>query len=319
MINWRQLEHWQVLPLMLAVLAGLLAGRAIPETVNPWSDAIWPLLAALLFTGFLHLDLRGWRRNLVDRRFLGLLALLNFLLLPGLTGLVLMLAPDSTPLRFAMALVLLAPCTDWFLGFNLLGRGNPERATAAIPILLGGQVLAIPLWLTLFFGPGELQDFGLERFAAVFIGLFLIPLALALAARQIGHRLPVIEPVINGLKRGGPILLFMPVIFLVVATELAVLDGRLMRQLSPLIPLLLLWIGLGLTLAWLLGRLGRLAIAARRTLLFNAASRNSFVVLPFALALPAGAEIAAAVIILQAMVELGVLSVLTGVVPRIIR
>jgi len=317
-LNWRNIERWQVVPLLMAALAGLGLGLAAPETSDGLALAVWPALGALLFTVFLSLDWQGWRRTLVDRRFLGAVALLNFLLLPLLTGLVLLLLPADPVIQFAVVLVLLAPCTDWFLSFNLLGRGNPERATAAIPFLLAGQVMAIPLWMSLYLGPGELQAFGPERFLAVFIGLFLIPLALALLTRQISSRLRLLSPMVDGLRR-APLALLILVVFLVAATQLAGVLGQDMGRMLPVIPLFIAWLLLALLLAYALGKIMDFAVPARRTLLFNAASRNSFVVLPFALALPRGAELAAGVIMLQALIELMVLILLTWLVPKWIR
>jgi ACR3 family arsenite efflux pump ArsB len=63
----------------------------------------------------------------------------------------------------------------------------------------------------------------------------------------------------------------------------------------------------------------RLDTAAARTVVFSAGTRNSFVVLPLALALPAGREIAVAVIVLQSVVELfGMLFYLRWVPRRLL-
>jgi ACR3 family arsenite efflux pump ArsB len=65
-----------------------------------------------------------------------------------------------------------------------------------------------------------------------------------------------------------------------------------------------------------LARLFGLEPAAGRTLAYGFGTRNSFVVLPFALALPAGWEASALVIVLQSLVELlGMLLYLRGL-PR---
>jgi ACR3 family arsenite efflux pump ArsB len=50
-----------------------------------------------------------------------------------------------------------------------------------------------------------------------------------------------------------------------------------------------------------------LGVKEQRTVIFSAGTGNSFVVLPLALALPAGWELTAAVIVLQSLVELGAL------------
>ncbi|MCP1727755.1 ACR3 family arsenite efflux pump ArsB [Natronospira proteinivora] len=317
-LSWRNLERWQLIPLLLAALAGLATGHWQTALVAGWQVAIWPLLGALLFTVFLNLDLRGWQRALVDRRFLSAVALMNFGILPLLTGLTLFWLPADPVIQFAVILVLLAPCTDWFLSFNLLGRGNPERATAAIPLLLAGQVLTIPFWITLFLGPGTLEAFGLERFLAVFVGLFLVPLSLALAAQRLNRRIKALDPLIHGLRH-APLFLLMAVIFLVTAVELSDLLHSELGQLQPLISIFLGWTLVALLIALGIGHVFQLAVPARRTLCFNAGSRNSFVVLPFALALPVKSDLATAVILLQAMLELGLLILLTHWIPRLIR
>lgn len=55
-----------------------------------------------------------------------------------------------------------------------------------------------------------------------------------------------------------------------------------------------------------------------RVLAFSFGTRNSFVVLPLALALPAGWELAALVIVLQSLVELLGMAVYLVLVPRIL-
>ncbi len=318
LFSYLNLERWQVLPLTLAALAGLAVAQWQPEAVSGWSIMLWPLLALLMFVSFLHLDLRRWRRSLADRDFLLTILALNFLLLPLATALVLFLLPADPVIRLAVALVLLAPCTYWFLAFNLIGRGNPERATTAVPLLLLGQVVAVPIWLMILLGSGQLQSFEPLRFLVVFIGLFAIPLALALGIRYLSVGRPLLQSTLGAAQR-APLLFLLPVVFLVAATQLADLPSDSFSQLLPVTAVFLLWALLALSLALLAGRLTGLSIPGQRTLLFSAGSRNSFVVLPFALALPFGAELAAGVIMIQAMVELCLLILLTGLVPRLIR
>lgn len=59
-----------------------------------------------------------------------------------------------------------------------------------------------------------------------------------------------------------------------------------------------------------------LPVRQARTLLFSFATRNSFVVLPFALALPAAWDVAALVIVFQSLIELFGVLVLLCLVPR---
>lgn len=73
-----------------------------------------------------------------------------------------------------------------------------------------------------------------------------------------------------------------------------------------------------LVLAKLLGLAGRLPAPQGRTLAFSFGTRNSFIVLPFALSLPAGWEVAAIVIVMQSLVELFGMVFYLWFVPRIL-
>ncbi len=78
-----------------------------------------------------------------------------------------------------------------------------------------------------------------------------------------------------------------------------------------------------LAAGWLakgLSQLFKLPVEQGRTLAFSFGTRNSFVVLPVALALPAGWELVAMVVVLQSLVELlGMLFYLWWVPCRLLK
>lgn len=55
--------------------------------------------------------------------------------------------PDDPALRLGVRLALLVPCTDWFITFTQLGRGNTSRAIAVTPLNLLLQLLLLPVYL----------------------------------------------------------------------------------------------------------------------------------------------------------------------------
>lgn len=233
----------------------------------------------------------------------------NFVLIPLGIALLLPWMPEDPALQLGVALVLLVPCTDWFLSFNRLGGGDNGRAIAFTPLSLLLQALLLPvyLWLLLDEGP-RLSVLGPQTLAA-FVGLIGLPLAAAMVTRS------------NARRRGGgdpdtwgwlPVPLLAVVVALVRAAH-AELIAAAMGRLALLIPV---FAGF-LFVAVLLARLFALPSRQGRVLAFSFGSRNSFVVMPIALALPTGFELVALVIALQAMVELmGMLLLLTWI-PRL--
>ncbi|MDP3664433.1 MAG: arsenic resistance protein, partial [Nitrosomonas sp.] len=100
-----------------------------------------------------------------------------------------------------------------------------------------------------------------------------------------------------------PVPLLAVVVFLIAGAQVGTVRdaGPMLLEVLPVFVGFLL---VAAVLARLLTRALRLPMDAGRTLAFSLGTRNSFVVLPFALALPAGWETTVVVIVFQSLVEL---------------
>ena len=76
----------------------------------------------------------------------------NFLFIPVVVAGLLMLAPDDPAVRLGILLVLLVPCTDWFITFTQLAGGDTRQAITFAPISLLLQVILLPFYLLVFLG-----------------------------------------------------------------------------------------------------------------------------------------------------------------------
>ncbi len=94
------------------------------------------------------------------------------------------------------------------------------------------------------------------------------------------------------------------VLLLIAASQVKTLSGRSLAAIAPIIGLLVAFLVINGYLAHWIGRCFQLDVAANRTLAFSLGTRNSFVVLPFALALPASWSIVVTIVVLQPLVEL---------------
>lgn len=112
--------------------------------------------------------------------------------------------------------------------------------------------------------------------------------------------------------------LLAAVLFSIAATQVGsvtTLGGVLLQVL----PIFVAYLALAALLGRTLGRAFALAPPAARTLTFSFATRNSFVVLPIALALPEAWQAAVVVIVFQSLVELfGMVAFLRLVPGRLI-
>ncbi|WP_105316895.1 bile acid:sodium symporter [Thermus tenuipuniceus] len=300
------------LPLYLgAALLGAGLGFGLPG-LAPWGEGfLWPALAVLLFFTFLQVPFRILRQAFRDRTFFLAAVVGNFLLVPLLVYGLLPLLPQDPGLRLGVALVLLVPCTDWFLAFSYLGRGDMARALVLTPLNLLLQLALLPLYLLLFFGealsayhpdPATLVGAGLVVLLPLFLAFWVQgrPWGKALASRT----------------AYWPVPLLTLVVFLVALGHAGLLPG-LWGHLLLLFGVFLLYLAWALGLSLFLARIFRLPAKAGRTLAFSLGTRNSFLVLPLSLAVPE-ADLAPLVIVFQSLMELLGMVFFVRLVPRLL-
>jgi arsenite transporter len=138
------LERRQVWIYLAAILAGLALGRVQPAMALAFEVLLWPVLGLLLYATFVQVPLLHLTEAFRDRRFTGVVLLGNFLLVPLLVWLLVQMLPPDPVLRLGVMLVLLVPCTDWFITFTQLGRGDASRAIAVTPVNLLLQLILLP-------------------------------------------------------------------------------------------------------------------------------------------------------------------------------
>lgn len=143
------LERRQVWIYLAAITGGLLLGTVAPGVGPRFEILLWPVLAALLYTTFVQVPLLHVRDAFRDRRFVLAILLGNFVFIPLVAWLAIQWLPGDPALHLGVLLVLLVPCTDWFITFTQLGRGNTARAIAVTPLNLLVQLLLLPIYLWL--------------------------------------------------------------------------------------------------------------------------------------------------------------------------
>ena len=298
----QSLDKFQVFIYLGAILSGLLIGSASPRTGAALESALWPILGLLLYVTFTQIPLAHVRDALVDFRFLAAAIVGNFVVLPVVVWGLMMLTPDDPAIRLGVLMVLLVPCTDWFITFTHLGGGDTKRAMAFSPVSLMLQIVLLPLYLWIFFGDDLVLTFARGEMLLAFSGLILAPLFAAfLTERWIerdNSRLSVLEQL-----AWFPVPLLAGVVLIIAATQVhIVIDSiRILGHLLLVFVAFLLIAGL---MARFLARRFRLPPFQGRVLAFSFGTRNSFVVLPLALALPPSYELAVVAIVFQSLVEL---------------
>jgi arsenite transporter len=308
-----ELERHQVWVYLAAIGAGLLLGSAVPGLGGPAAAVLWPTLGALLYATFLQVPLLQLRPALRDARFSGAALVGNFVLLPIAVWLLVQALPHDPALRLGVLLVLLVPCTDWFITFTQLAGGDVPRAIALSPVNLLLQLLLLPVYLYALAGSEMTAAIGPAE-AAPALAVVLVPLALAALTERWVEVRPARRALREGLGR-APVPLLALVVLLIATAQVETVLGTL-DVLPVVVPVFVAFLVVAVAVAVVLARAFRLPPLQARTLAFSLGTRNSFVVLPLALALPAGLEAAAVVIVTQSLVELFGMVAYLWCVPR---
>lgn len=309
-----RLERGQVGVYALAIAAGATLGLAAPEAGAWLATALWPLLAVLLFVSFLQVPLAHLGGAAGDRRFLGALLAGNFVAVPALVWGLSHFLPDDASMRLGFFLVLLVPCTDWFITFTLIGRGDGRLALASTPVLLLSQMALLPVFLWLFLGSEATLGMRAGPFLQAFGAIILAPLVLAYGIER---------SVAPGTRAAAwvartvwlPIPLLALVIFVIAASEIGAVLA-VARDLARVVALFVLYLILAPLVAVIVARSLGVRGAKLRTVIFSLGTRNSFVVLPLALAWPGAGVIASSVVVIQSLVELCGMLAYLAIVPR---
>ncbi|MFK3774772.1 arsenic resistance protein [Pseudomonas sp. NPDC089406] len=313
-----QLELNQIPVYFIAVAIAAAVGLLAPIAARPLELLVTPAIAVLMYAMFLQIPFLDLRAGLGNRRFMAALLLANFVLVPllvwaGTRGLV-----EHPALLAGALLVLLTPCIDYVVVFTHIGKGESRLTLAATPVLLLLQLALLPLYLALMLGGASEVQIQLAPFFEAFVLLIALPLLLAVMTSA-GARRSTVVARWNDAWAWLPVPAMALVLVAVIGSQVGVVASRL-GELLPVLPVYVGFAVLAPLLGLLAARLLRLPAGEARAVTFSAATRNSLVVLPLALALPEPIRtLAAAAVICQTLVELVSELVYVRVVPRVIK
>ncbi|WP_120338623.1 arsenic resistance protein [Cryobacterium soli] len=315
----QRLERRQVALYLAAIAAGALAGWLFPTVAPVFAAMITPALGLLLFATFLGVPLVDVGRSVRDLRFLGAVLVLNFAIVPVVAFALTRVIAGDRALLLGALLVLLTPCVDYVIVFTGLAGGARDRLLAATPLLMLLQILLLPVYLLLFAGPSATALIEVGPFIEAFLLLIVLPLVAA-ALVQAGSRMPrtaraarATESLMSALM----VPLMMLTLAVVVGSQVSAV-GAQAAALAGLVPVYLAFLVVMVAVGVLAARVWRLDAPAARALVFSGATRNSLVVLPMALALPASLQLAPLAVVTQTLVELLGMVILVRLVPRLV-
>lgn len=306
-------SSWISVLLVAGIVAGAVLGHLQPsagERLGDQVDATLRVMVVLLFFG-VRFDavVRAWGKL----RFLGLTLLATYVLVPAIGYAIASALLGAHPLiMLGLEIYFMAPCTDWFLGFTRLARGNVALGTALIPINMVVQLLLYPVYLHLFTrGPVGLQA---GVISDTLLHWFLVPLTIAVLAHYAlrwWFGADRFTRLLAYVDLAVPWVIALLVMEIFAANIAVILDRR------SVLAWVLLAVFLFFLVTYLLGegisRAARLAYPKHALLTMSLAARNAPLMLAVTMATLPGQPLVYAALIIGMLVEFPHLTVLQRV------
>ena len=304
----------------LLILGAALIGLGVGATgVVPAQAALMiePALMAMLFFVFVAVDGTRMRESFANVRFSITALAINFGWTPLFAwGLAMLFFPSNVDIQIGLVMLLAMPCTDWYLVFTGLARGNVELGASILPMNLLVQVVALPLYLMAFFGGAA----GIDAVSLVASALVVlaVPAALAWAVRVVSHRFPrpaLVERIV-GVGDAAQLFFLCVAVAAMFASEADAVLGNLWLLIG-LLPPLALFFGVNYVVSWRVGRAVGLPVGDAVSLVFTTLARNSPLALAIAVAAFPDRPLIALALALGPLIELPVLGLAARVALRL--
>ncbi len=312
-MSQERLEQNQIWVYAAALGLGAAIGLALPALGSALEVLIYPVLGVLLYATFLQVPFRELRRSFTHGRYMAAVLALNFLVVPVVVWLLARLAPQEPAFLLGVYLVLLTPCIDYVIVFAGIGGGEDRLVLASTPALMLLQMLLLPFYLWLFMGAELVAEVEVGPFLEAFLLLIVLPLGLALLTERWAKRNRAGERWADAM--GWLPVPFMALTLLVVVASQLPKIGDSLGQVARVVPVYVAFLVVMAVVGVAVARAFGLGTKEGRALIFTGATRNSLVVLPLALALPAAFDLTPAVVVTQTLVELAGLLIYVRLVP----
>lgn len=301
-------EKIYTLIIFLAVIIGIGIGQV--ELIRENAESfIVPLLVAMLYITFLQIPIEEIKKAFKNIKFTYTSVIINFVWTPILAWLLAMVfLGDNPALYIGFIMLMVTPCTDWYLIFTGIAKGNVALSTAILPLNLILQIILLPIYLLIFGGTTGVIELSF-LVESILIVLF-IPLVLAFLTKMfLKNRQQLIENLISNLS-------VMPIIFLSLAiVAMFASQGQLLLDNLDLILQITIPIILFFTINFFVGqkvgKLMRFPNSDRTSLCLTTLARNSPIALAIAMTAFPGQPLIALTLVIGPLLELPILAIIT--------
>lgn len=177
------INKFQSLVILFMVALGILLGQI--GFVQEYAEyLITPFLMVMLFLVFLQIPLKDILKSLKNLKFTLTAVIINFIWTPFLIFILGKIFLANYPeLLIGYIMLMVTPCTDWYLIFTGIAKGNVALGSSILPLNLVLQLVLLPVYVFLI--GGNSVDMNTIDLVKGVVSTLIIPLVCAILIRKI--------------------------------------------------------------------------------------------------------------------------------------
>ena len=163
------LEKLEPVIIFSAVIIGLFFSNI--QIIADNTDYLINIFLCLMLYGlFLEVDLNELKDSFKNIKFTSTSLIINFLWTP-LFGYFIgsLFLRGNVDILIGFFMLILTPCTDWYLVFTKMAKGDLTLSLSILPINLILQIILLPIYLILFFSTANSMDYSQLAYSLVIV------------------------------------------------------------------------------------------------------------------------------------------------------
>lgn len=299
-------EKLEPLIIISSVIIGLIFSKI--EIIAQNSDyLITVFLCLMLFGLFLEVPLGKLKNSFKNVKFSLTSLTINFIWTP-LFGyfLATLSLKGNVDVMIGFFMLILTPCTDWYLVFTKMAKGDLTLSLSVLPMNLILQIILLPIYLVIFFSNGNAMDYA--QLARSVLIVIVLPLIAAQIVKFILKN--DLKEKISGLFASLEIWFLALAVFCIFASQGKLLFDNLESVVTIFVPLIIFFAA-NATIDLLLSEKVNFTYPEYASLTMTTLARNSPLALAIAISSFPGHELIAIALVIGPLIELPVLYIVS--------
>lgn len=311
------INKFQTAIIGIAVVAGLLAGQN--EIIKAYAEyLIVPFLMIMLLGLFISIPVKDLLKSFSNLKFSFASIGINFIWTPLFAySLGYVLLQNELSLWIGFVMLMVTPCTDWYLIFTGTAKGNTALSASVLPLNLILQVVLLPVYLLLFFGKTSSVNPAILLESIVLV--LLVPFILAQTVKYIAGKrkqTDFVDKRLSPFFAGSQIIFLGLAIAAMFASQGEYLTNNLSVVLTLFIPLLLFFT-VNFFVSRMVSSFLKFNYADSASLNLTTLARNSPIALAIAVTAFPNDPLVALALVIGPLIELPVLALVSQVLLQI--